>query len=161
AVHCSTVGNAVSDILGSQFRGRDYAPFWRWTFVFAGYTAILTEVLRVHEDEAFPGAFLRNTALLLFRAYEPDLALKARQHAAGWRRPASLLPAFEADGGPGSLPGLVLRALAAARRHGFAGPLGPAIPARFVPEREPILDAYYDRQGGADGVYANFRGMLA
>lgn len=187
-LHCTVVGNAVCDILGPQFRAPAFAGFWRWTFVSSAYAAVLADVLRQHEDEAFAGAFLRHAALLLFRAYAPEQARAGRHHAAArgltsweaerqllgvshldlarrlaehWGLPESLWPAFDGEGEADSLAGLIVRAQAAAARHGFVDADGAPLPPPLIPPREPILDAYLARKDGPEGVLDQLRGMMA
>ncbi len=188
AIHCQTAGNAISDVIGRAHVHPQTHDFWEWAFICSTLAGVLTEKLGRHEDEAFAACFIRCAALRVLRDDQPDLALRgleraqadalllwegerlaiggshldlARHLACEWRLPEVFLPAFDDDRDPESFAGLILRAMAAAQRHGFVDPEGMPLPARFVPEREAILDAFARRTGGPEALPVRVRSMLS
>lgn len=187
-IHCNTIGNAISDVIGPAYRTVEAAPFWWWTYLVASICAVLAERLDTHRDDAFPAAFIRHISLLLLHTEAPNLIRAAfddackhgrplweseralygighidlgRRLVESWGGPETLLNGFNEGDTPGSLSGLVVRSVAAAARHSFSCPLGPVLPASASMEREPIIDRWVERLGGPGMVLDQFRGMMS
>lgn len=188
-IHCQTVGNAISDVIGRAHMHAGTHEFWEWTFIRAMLASVIAEKLERFGDEAYAATFIRGAALRLLRDLAPGLAGPgaaraeadgvplwdgeraafgashldlARALAVEWGLPRRFLPAFDADAtsDPDAPAGLILRAEAVAERAGFADPEGPALPPAYVREREPILDAFVHRVGGPSELAARVRSML-
>lgn len=187
-IHCQTVGNAITEVIGRAHVHAGTHDYWEWAFICATLASVLAEKLGRHDDEAFAACFMRGAALRVLRDRAPELAQQgyeratvdgvllwegertalgashldlARCLALEWHAPETFRPAFEDDGDPDSLAGLIRRAMAVASRCGLDDPEGPAFPPQYVPDREPILDAFVRRLGGPEGLPRRVRSMLS
>ncbi|MBT5774748.1 MAG: HDOD domain-containing protein [Dehalococcoidia bacterium] len=188
-IHSSSVTNGIVKLLGEDAFLEPHRDFWLRAFVVGCYASVLAEVLQANEDSAFSGSLLRSAALFLLENHERSNSGAARRLAISnrsllWDAETELLggnhldlgrhlcarcelsdtfmEVFNPAGQPNSLPDLILRATAAAERHGFTDPTGPVVPPHLSSEREPILDAYFRNAGATpEGVLYSIRGMLA
>lgn len=167
--HSMAVASEVVGMLGEEFQHAEDARAWRPVFVASSYAVVLASALRSHTDDVFAGTFLYGTCGLLQRRYAGtaspaggDAALGlARELGRCWDLPPSLRAAFEPADARDTLPDLVHRAVCAAARHGFADPAGVLAWPGDCPEHEPILDDYFRKSGGTQGVEVGAGVMMA
>lgn len=181
--HSTGVLTRLLGFLGEKSTLGPNRDFWLRAAAIASYAGLLGDVLKLHADEVFTASLLRSTALFLLQQRIPAEAQTARDLAesAGtplweaeaellggshldlarslseqWGLPDRLLPAFDATYPPDSLPDLIVRATAAAERHGFQDPNGAIVPPHLRPEREPIVDAYFRNGGGTPDAFTEY-----